>query len=450
MKKLLLFFTAMFLGIIIINAQNDSMYIMKDGYVVKKYHVNNDLDSMIFYAPPVAVTGVSISPATPTVLVGGTVQLTADIVPSNATDNSVVWESLTPSFATIDASGLVSGVSEGTATIKVTTNDGNFTAQVQVNVTLIPPCSYMSGYIPNAAYIGRWERKPVMGHTGDYDVSTYTGAQVKVKFTGTTFKLKVAAWASNQSWFYSIDGAPFVKPASCGGGGLGTVDLTPTPLAEGTHDLTIIASIPGGTTWQDYIIINGYEIDPGAQTLAPNLSSNHVEFIGDSITTLGYELPNTKTYGFLIGESLGVVHTHIAKPGIGLSGMASTFFQTNPEVSTPWDFGAVCMADVVVVNLGHNDGGNSPASAYKSFFEALRFVYPYAEILGIGLFNTSTGNNAEPSIIQAVNELNAAGDSKVHYVPDTKGIAGGTTHPDASQHVAIAGVLGPIIQSYLP
>ena len=75
----------------------------------------------------VKVTGISITPATDvTIGVGGTVTLEVKIVPANAANKEVTWESLHPDIATIDvSSGAVKGVSEGTATIRATANDGS-------------------------------------------------------------------------------------------------------------------------------------------------------------------------------------------------------------------------------------------------------------------------------------------------------------------------------------
>lgn len=57
------------------------------------------------------------------------------IVDLNATDCSVNWTSSDASIVTVDESGKVTGVAEGTATITVTTNDGGKTATCTVTVT---------------------------------------------------------------------------------------------------------------------------------------------------------------------------------------------------------------------------------------------------------------------------------------------------------------------------
>lgn len=67
----------------------------------------------------IAVTSVSVSPASASIVVGGTQQLTATVSPSNATNKNVTWESDTTSVATVSNAGLVTAVAAGTATITV-------------------------------------------------------------------------------------------------------------------------------------------------------------------------------------------------------------------------------------------------------------------------------------------------------------------------------------------
>ncbi len=85
--------------------------------------------------PNVAVTGVTVSPTTLSLSVGGTSKLTATVAPSNATNKNVTWASSNTAVATVDASGTVKGVAAGTATITVTTADGKKTNTCAVTVT---------------------------------------------------------------------------------------------------------------------------------------------------------------------------------------------------------------------------------------------------------------------------------------------------------------------------
>jgi hypothetical protein len=105
---------------------------------------------------PVAVTGVSISPATITIAIGGTTTLSKTIAPSNATNQSVSWSSSNAGIARIDAaSGLVTGVAAGSVTITVRTADGGRTATSTVTVnTSAPPTSAGNGMLTRAVWTG--------------------------------------------------------------------------------------------------------------------------------------------------------------------------------------------------------------------------------------------------------------------------------------------------------
>ena len=71
------------------------------------------------------VTGVSLSPTTLTLDVGASSTLTATITPDNASNKSINWESGNTGVATVDTSGKVTAVAQGTTTITATAADGS-------------------------------------------------------------------------------------------------------------------------------------------------------------------------------------------------------------------------------------------------------------------------------------------------------------------------------------
>lgn len=81
-------------------------------------------------------TGLSLDQTFFHVNSGSSVQLTATVEPSNATNKNVSWASSDESVATVNASGSVYGVAPGTAVITATTEDGGFTASANVIVTV--------------------------------------------------------------------------------------------------------------------------------------------------------------------------------------------------------------------------------------------------------------------------------------------------------------------------
>lgn len=84
--------------------------------------------------PRVAVTGVTVNPATASVNAGLTTQLAATVAPSNATNQSVTWASANTAIATVSATGLVTGIAAGTVTITAKTADGAKTSTATITV----------------------------------------------------------------------------------------------------------------------------------------------------------------------------------------------------------------------------------------------------------------------------------------------------------------------------
>ena len=90
------------------------------------------------------VTGVSLDKTNLNLNPGKGGTLIATITPDNATDKSVEWKSDDTGVATVNENGKVTAVAEGTATITVTTTDGNFQDTCTVTVTAPPTVSVTS------------------------------------------------------------------------------------------------------------------------------------------------------------------------------------------------------------------------------------------------------------------------------------------------------------------
>ena len=81
-----------------------------------------------------AVSGVTLDKTELALKVDESAVLKATVLPENALDKKVTWKSSDTKVATVDANGKVTAVAPGTATITVTTEDGNKTATCTVRV----------------------------------------------------------------------------------------------------------------------------------------------------------------------------------------------------------------------------------------------------------------------------------------------------------------------------
>ena len=87
---------------------------------------------------PNGVTGVSVDPKEKLLSIGEELVIKAIITPEDATNKKVTWASDNEAVAKVDESGKVTSISEGTAKITVTTEDGGKTATCTVTVKNYP------------------------------------------------------------------------------------------------------------------------------------------------------------------------------------------------------------------------------------------------------------------------------------------------------------------------
>lgn len=85
-------------------------------------------------AASVSVTEININPESATLFEGTIELLNANVLPANASNQSILWSSTNSLVATVNQSGLVTAVSAGSATIIATTNDGGITDSSSISV----------------------------------------------------------------------------------------------------------------------------------------------------------------------------------------------------------------------------------------------------------------------------------------------------------------------------
>lgn len=115
-------------------------------YTVKVIVDENDADTNLYSNSvseeseaviiPEPVTGIEVANDYKHMglFVGGSGKIRYSVLPGNATNTNVTFKSLNEKVATVDANGVVTGVSEGNADIVITTEEGGFEAKCTVRV----------------------------------------------------------------------------------------------------------------------------------------------------------------------------------------------------------------------------------------------------------------------------------------------------------------------------
>ena len=148
----------------------------------------------------VPVQSVTVTPASITAKVGDApVQLTATVLPANATSPTVSWLSANEQVVKVDSNGKVTIIAAGETTIEAKAGEKTFTVQVKVEAQapLTPPAEEFPPYIKDfpteitqgtAINISQWE------HLGNINAS-----QIRYHFTDATGKVLGVAPATLQA-----------------------------------------------------------------------------------------------------------------------------------------------------------------------------------------------------------------------------------------------------------
>ena len=148
----------------------------------------------------VPVQSVTVTPASITAKVGDApVQLSATVLPANATSPTVSWQSTNEQVVKVDSNGKVTIIAAGETTIEAKAGEKTFTVQVKVEAQapLTPPAEEFPPYIKDfpteitqgtAINIGQWE------HLGNINAS-----QIRYHFTDADGKVLGVAPATLQA-----------------------------------------------------------------------------------------------------------------------------------------------------------------------------------------------------------------------------------------------------------
>lgn len=217
---------------------------------------------------PIAVASIAVAPANATIPIGASVTLQAvayDAGGHTLDGRSVVWASSAPQVATVDASGNVTGVAAGTATVTGTI-EGK-TASSAITVTVTPVAAVTVD--PASATLNVGQSASLTAVTTDANGNTLTGRTV--------------TWSSDKTSVATVTAAGLVKAV-----GAGTATISAT--SEGR---TGVAQIVVNATTPTSPAVASVTVSPSSITLDNNhpqtltakvLDSHNHEITGRTIT----------------------------------------------------------------------------------------------------------------------------------------------------------------------
>lgn len=174
--------------------------------------------------PPVPVATVSVSPVSPTLQVGGTVQLTAVTRDANGSVLSgrlITWTSTNTAIVTVSSSGLVSALSAGTAGV-IASSEGQ-TATSSITVTAIPVASVTVTPATSNLQPGGTARLSAL--TRDANNNVLTG--------------RVVTWASASTGVATVNSSGLVSAVAAG-----TTNITATSEGHSGSASVTVAQVP--------------------------------------------------------------------------------------------------------------------------------------------------------------------------------------------------------------
>ena len=133
----------------------------------------------------IAVTGIVMKETSGTVNCEGTKQLTAEIIPPDATNKMITWSSSDKSIATVDANGLVTGRKKGNVVITASAASGKYKAECKITV--------VEGY--NSIKISGYSTLSVVGNTYQFFAT----------INPSTAPDKTVTWSSSDPSVVKID-----------------------------------------------------------------------------------------------------------------------------------------------------------------------------------------------------------------------------------------------------
>ena len=356
----------------------------------------------------------------------------------NAEKSEIVFSTDDPSVAEVDASGKLTAKSHGKTVFSATYRDEKITSDIFVYGSADK--EQVNSF--DEKYIHRFGRQYVTAKGLNVD---HVASGVEATFYGTWFSARILTTRAVCATVF-VDGGEGVFTRLASGW---STNKFASDLPEGVHTVRILKSseIDDGS-----IVFSSFDAD---RFLLPQEKPDFkIEFIGDSVTTGYGALGKTgeyrtvensdacSSYAFLTAQTLGADFSFVALQGIGITrkqsetygNMMQMYTYVSPHNKEPYV--SENDPDVIVVNLGGNDGYSGAFSDdYKNLLSVIRNINENSHIVCItgGMFG---GASVEEAIKHAIE---ATGDGNISYfgIP-VYDYSGASSHTGKAAHAKMA------------
>ena len=304
---------------------------------LNKGAVFNTLSNIATVTTPAAPTPttVTVSPATATVAIGATQTLAATVKDQNGvvmSGQAVTWSSSNTAVATVNASGVVTGVAAGSATISATSSGKTGSASLTVNAPTAVP-----GVVTNLSATV----------TGPNSV-TLSFAQVSDGL-GAPAKYDVRYAPSPINW----GAAPSVANGTCA-----------TPLSGTATSGTLTCTVLGLNASTKY----DFRLTAFRGTLNKDAVFSSLSNIATVTTVAATATPNTVTIApatatVAVGATQALVATVKDQNGVVMSGQAVTWSSSNASVASVNASGVVSGVNAGSATITATSSGKSGTAA---------------------------------------------------------------------------------------
>lgn len=154
------------------------------------YAVKNGVKGAYKQVAYTSISTLTLNKTEANIKIGGTLQLSASLMPASATDTTVTWKTSNKKVATVTDTGVVTGKKNGTCTITATASNGmTATCKVTVSKIIIVLDPGHGGSDPGTIYKGVQEKNVNLkiATYAKQELETYKNVQVIMTRTGDTF-----------------------------------------------------------------------------------------------------------------------------------------------------------------------------------------------------------------------------------------------------------------------